>query len=181
MIKNHFLLLIFLSITTITFGQQTSKTQLDFFRLVNILKDYKNGVSESYYLTRSWIFIDKKPGTPGKIKLEEFCLHRINNLNEGIKSFSYLLDTADLRSFSKIKEETDKLVENQKRIMGMLNSFASYDDPVIMFELIPLVEDDGLISSLANKIEFELNKLLHKKTLEYIDLIAGRAAGIKNL
>ena len=178
--KRHFLIFIFLTITTITFGQQTFKIQIDYFGLITSLMNYKNDVSESYHLTRSWVFIDKKSDTPNKIKLKEFCQNGISGLNENIKSYSYLLDTIDLGSFSKITEETDKLVEKQMRIMSMLTSFNSYEDPVIVFELVSSVDEDGPISSLTNSIELELDKLIHKKTLEYIDLMSRQSVNLSS-
>jgi hypothetical protein len=169
--KKIFLVLAFVSISIFTFGQQTVKSQIDFFGLITTLMDFKNSVSESFYLTRSWVFIDKMTDTPEKIKLKDFCENGVNRFNERIESYVYLLDTTDLISIIKVKESVNNLIEKQRYTMNALKSFESYDDPLIVFDVLPPVEYGGEVEILTDMILKDLDKLIQKKTIEYIEFI----------
>ncbi len=47
---------------------------------------------------------------------------------------------------------TDTLFARHKYIMGQLSSFESYDDPFIIFEVTPMVEDGGEVMEYTRQI-----------------------------
>lgn len=161
---------IFLFITVYASGQSV-KSQIDYFGLITSLTEFRNDVSESYHLSRSWVFIDKKPDTPDKIKLKNFCQNGIARIDEKISTYSYLLDSSDLFSLLIVRENVNELIKKQLYTMNALNSFEAYDNPLIVFEVIPPVEDGGEFQELTDNITVELNKLIQKKSIEYIEFI----------
>lgn len=161
---------IFLFITVYASGQSV-KSQIDYFGLITSLTEFRNDVSESYHLSRSWVFIEKKPDTPDKIKLKNFCQNGIARIDEKISTYSYLLDSSDLFSLLIVRENVNELIKKQLYTMNALNSFEAYDNPLIVFEVIPPVEDGGEFQELTDNITVELNKLIQKKSIEYIEFI----------
>ncbi|HEY4789044.1 MAG TPA: hypothetical protein VIH57_23510, partial [Bacteroidales bacterium] len=169
--KKLFLILSLITITVRILGQETLKRQIDYLGCTTAFIEYKNEIAESYYLTRTWVFIDKKSDTPEKIRLKEFCRTGENRLDEMLKLYGYLLDTVDIVKLLKVKEDVEKLIEKQKYIMNALRSFESYDDPLIVFDVIPPVEYGGTVEKLKDTIILELDKLIQKIQLEYVDYI----------
>jgi hypothetical protein len=174
--KKVFVIFALMFVVKISQGQQPTKNQLDYFGMLTSLMEIKNNVSESFYLTQSWAFIDKKSETPAKQKLKYFCQNSLINLNEKIKLYYYLLDTSDIVSLLKIKENINELTDYQLHIMNTLNSFEAYDNPLIIFEIVPSVEYGGALEILTDSITRELELLIQKKSSEYTELIENQYA-----
>ncbi|HEY4785762.1 MAG TPA: GAF domain-containing protein, partial [Bacteroidales bacterium] len=62
-----------------------------------------------------------------------------------------------------ISQSIDSLFQLHKEIMGQLSSLASYNDPSIMFMVIPMVSDDGDIITGTNAIMKRLDKLIRRQ------------------
>ena len=54
----------------------------------------------------------------------------------------------------------------QKGIMGQLNTFESYDDPMVLFEVFPMIEEDGELTLATLKIEQSIGQLLNYFKIE---------------
>ena len=50
--------------------------------------------------------------------------------------------------------------------MSKLKDFASYDDPLVIFDIIPLVEEGGSLMNLTDRILVDLNQLIQAQTLK---------------
>ena len=56
----------------------------------------------------------------------------------------------------------DTLFIQHKNIMELLNSFESYEDPMIIFEVNPLVEESGEITVLTENILANLDEIMNE-------------------
>jgi len=165
------LFLVYLIYTISVFGQQTIKNQLDYLDLITSINDYKNGIIASYHDTRSWVYIDKLESSVSKSRLIDFHQKGIVRLIEKLNSFGNLFDSIDLANLSDVKLKTDRLLEKQKNIMSLLDHYEAYDNTSIMFEIIPSVEDAGDFTLLKDSLIDDLDIIIYKKKLEYIDFI----------
>lgn len=165
------LFLVYLIYTISVFGQQTIKNQLDYLDLITSINDYKNGIIASYHDTRSWVYIDKLESSVSKSRLIDFHQKGIVRLIEKLNSFGNLFDSIDVANLSDVKLKTDRLLEKQKNIMSLLDHYEAYDNTSIMFEIIPSVEDAGDFTLLKDSLIDDLDIIIYKKKLEYIDFI----------
>lgn len=117
-----------------------------------MILDLENLIVSSQMLIKNWVFIDKQEGTSDKIKLQA----TIDSIYPQIK--------IDLQRISKYwgKEEAEKLEAvfilsedtlfvKYKYIMESLNGFDNYEDPMVMFEVQPMVEAGGEVMLIADK------------------------------
>ena len=127
----------------------------------NNLSKLRQVVVDSKMLIKNWVYIDKQSGTADKLRLRR--LHDsifpavINNLD----ALAPRWDERSQQSFSTIKTTIqDSLVPRHQEIMGKLNTFESYDDALVIFEVTPLVEEGGVIMNLTDRIINELDHLI---------------------
>ncbi len=117
-------------------------------------------IVESQMLIKNWVFIDQQEQTIDKLKLNE----SIDVLYPKIKS--------DLINISKFwtPEQNEKLeiiflsVEDSlfnkySYVMKSLSSFSDYEDPMIIFEVQPMVETGGEIMFIAENTIGKTQKL----------------------
>jgi len=95
----------------------------------------------------------------------------IVQLKEKLNSFEFLFDSIDRTMLADVKFKTDRLLEEQKKIMSLLDNYEAYNDPIIMFEIMPTVEDQGDLCLLKDSLIDDLDALIFKKKMEYVDLI----------
>jgi len=169
--RKRLLIFVFLIYNISIFGQQTIKNQLDYFDLITSINNYKNEITESYHYIRSWVFIDKLPNTLSKNRLIVLHEKGIVQLKEKLNSFEFLFDSIDRTMLADVKFKTDRLLEEQKKIMSLLDNYEAYNDPIIMFEIMPTVEDQGDLCLLKDSLIDDLDALIFKKKMEYVDLI----------
>jgi methyl-accepting chemotaxis protein len=132
------------------------------------LNELSNLILNSKMLIKNWVFIDKKSETPDKLRLRD--LHD--------------------KAFPQVKAELDKLSQSDKwgdqekkdyqeiitlindslfkqhkdEIMNKLKDFGNYDDPSVIFPIFSLVEQDGKVMRLTDKILADLDKLTKLQT-----------------
>lgn len=126
-------------------------------------------VNESKMQIKNWVFIEKHSNTPDKIRLKDLQDSLYPRLRDELNKLSE--DWTWNQGEKELLDSIFKSIENnlfplQKSIMLSLSSFESYDDPLVMFEVFPLVEQGGDISFTTEQIqnltgqlyEFLLNK-----------------------
>lgn len=120
---------------------------------VQSLGDLDMLINQSKMLIRNWVFIDKQPGTPDKLRLVE--LHNTdftaikNRLNDLTKQWN---NETDQEALGLIIHKIDSLFTMHKYIMDNLNSFDAYEDAFIMFEVEDMVMEGGTIITLTDEI-----------------------------
>ncbi|WP_066630257.1 methyl-accepting chemotaxis protein [Labilibacter marinus] len=127
------------------------------------IQSFKDMVISSKALIKSWVFIDRQPGTADKVVLQK--LHSedypalIENINKYKKGWA---NEDDKVAFDAIVHKVDSLFTKHQYVMSSLNSFESYDDVMVIFEVEPMVQEDGEILTLSNEIVNELTVFVDK-------------------
>jgi methyl-accepting chemotaxis protein len=126
---------------------------------VDYLNQLFNLVSESKLQIKSWVYIEKLPETKEKLRLKELqdkiypeLLANINSVKDNWN------DTARL-NFDLLTRKIDSLFVQQRIVMSKLQSLTDYDDVLIMFEVQPMVDQEGTILTLTDEILIGINKL----------------------
>ncbi|GAF01825.1 methyl-accepting chemotaxis protein [Saccharicrinis fermentans] len=126
------------------------------------IQQLKDMVISSKALIKSWVFIDRQPGTSDKVVLENLHTKDYPALIEKLTKNQKQWDKSDQDIFNSIKLKTDSLFTKHQYIMSSLNSFEAYDDVMVIFEVEPMVQEDGEIITLSNEIVEELTVLVDK-------------------
>lgn len=120
---------------------------------VQSLGDLDMLITQSKMLIRNWVFIDKQPGTPDKMKLAELHNKDFNSLKSRLNDLSTQWhNDSDKAELDMITHKVDSLFNMHKYIMGNLNSFDAYQDAFIMFEVEDMVMEGGQIINLTDEI-----------------------------
>ncbi len=125
------------------------------------LGELNNQIISSKMLIKNWVFIDKKSDTPDKVKLRELQEKEFPTLKAQLDKISVEWPQQDQDQYKKIMSAiNDTLFVKHKYIMSQLKDFASYDDALITFEIIPTVEEGGEIMVMTDRILVQLQQLL---------------------
>ena len=132
------------------------------------LNELSNLILNSKMLIKNWVFIDKKSETPDKLRLRD--LH--DKAFPQVKAELDKLSQSDKWSDQEKKDYqeiitliNDSLFKQHKdEIMNKLKDFGNYDDPSVIFPIFSLVEQDGKVMRLTDKILADLDKLTKLQT-----------------
>ncbi|HLW06508.1 MAG TPA: methyl-accepting chemotaxis protein [Marinilabiliaceae bacterium] len=130
---------------------------------VNELGEMDMMITQSKMLIRNWVFVDKQPGTPDKIRLAE--LHRTDwpTLKQSLQPIAKKWESSeDLALIENVFHQTDSLFELHQYIMQNLSSFDSYEDVMVFFEAEDMVVEGGGIITLSDQIVDKLSQLTQK-------------------
>ncbi len=119
-------------------------------------------ITDSKMLIRSWVFIEKQSGTPDKIRLDS--LHTVDYplLKSEIQAFYQEWDSININKADSIFQDIDRLVLMEKYIMNNLNTFESYEDAMILFDVEPQVQEGGEVIDLSDNITQRIDKLANQ-------------------
>ncbi|MFO7864604.1 MAG: MCP four helix bundle domain-containing protein, partial [Salinivirgaceae bacterium] len=107
---------------------------------VQYLSDLNQVISDSKMLIKNWVYIERKSNTPDKRKLRKLHSEEFPVLVSKIKSIYKNWTPEEQALFdSLVITVEDTLFPYHKQIMARLNSFESYDDPMVVFEIQPMV------------------------------------------
>lgn len=134
---------------------------------VTYLNDLNNIVTNSKMLIKNWVFIEKKNNTPDKLKLKDLQNTEFPKVRDA------------LRRISKNWSENDQIILNDilniigndlfvqhKKIMDQLSTFDSYNDPTVLFEVNPLVDEGGSVILVTDNVLESLSTLKKKYEME---------------
>lgn len=129
------------------------------------LADLYSRINDSRMLIKSWVFIDKISDTPDKVKLAQLHKTDYKEVMDTLKSLSAMWDSASYREalFHVDSVITDTLFPKHKYIMEQLNSFETYDDPFVVFEVQPMTEEGGEVMVMTARVLAILNDLKNKQ------------------
>lgn len=131
------------------------------------LGDMDMMITQSKMLIRNWVFVDKQPGTPDKIRLAELHSTDWPELRSTLQPIAQKWnDEEDFNLIEKVFQRTDSLFELHEYIMQNLNSFDAYEDVMVFFEAEDLVMEGGGIISLSDQIIEKLARLNQKYSQE---------------
>jgi len=122
-----------------------------------------NLVNNSQMLIKSWVFVDKVAETSDKLKLKRLQSAAFPLLKRELERITDQWEESDYNEYKSISLAIDSLFALHRTVMDQLSSLAAYDDPSVMFMVIPLVSDDGEIITRTDKILTRLDKLARRQ------------------
>lgn len=130
------------------------------------LKQLSNLIVNSKMLIKNWVFIEKKPDTPDKEKLKDLHEKEFQKIKDVLVPLSESEEWTDQEKADckKICTSIEELFGKHKDIMSSLNNFESYNDPNVIFNINPQVEEGGAVMVLSDQILSDLDKLTQSQT-----------------
>ncbi len=130
---------------------------------VSYLNDLSFLINNSKMLIKNWVFVERKSDTPDKLNLIEIHEEKFPEMIKKLSKISEKWTKKEQATFQNLSVTIkDTLFVKHKEIMQSLNSFDSYDDPMVIFEINPMVEEGGEVIILSDNILKELNALSEK-------------------
>jgi len=126
----------------------------------NYLNQLTEMLTNSKMLVKNWVYIDTQSDTPDKLRLK--ALHDVDfpALHQQVLNISGNWSTEEQENYLMVYEKIKgSLFPMHKDIMSQLADFDSYDDPMVLFMVTPMVEPVGDIEIKTNDILKELNSL----------------------
>ncbi|MGQ1890223.1 methyl-accepting chemotaxis protein [Thermophagus sp. OGC60D27] len=135
---------------------------------VEKLGDLGMTVTQTKMLIKNWVYIDRQANTPDKVKLAEIHETEFPTIKNDLRQLSEMWENKDEKNVLEgIFHKTDSLFAMHKKIMLALNSFEAYDDPMVLFEVEPMVVEGGEVMNLSDEIIGEVSKLEEKYLSDY--------------
>ncbi len=120
---------------------------------IKSLNTLKGLISGTKLLIKNWVYIDKLPDTPSKKSLKSIHQEAYPSVISTLKEYSISWDEKDKALLKQIDSLcTSVLFENQKNIMEMLPNFESYNDFMNLALAQTMVDDDGELMKLTDKV-----------------------------
>jgi len=127
----------------------------------NNLTKLRQVVVDSKMLIKNWVYIDKQSGTADKLRLRRLHDSVFPGVISRLEKLAPQWDQENQEAFTQISTTLhDSLIPQHKKVMGRLNSFESYNDVNIIFEVTPLVEEGGRIMNLTDGLLKDLDRLI---------------------
>ncbi|MDY6800813.1 MAG: methyl-accepting chemotaxis protein [Bacteroidota bacterium] len=139
----------------------------------NNLTQLRKLLVDSKMLIKNWVYIEKQDNTPDKLLLKEVLENKLPATLSQLQSLSvhWNKENKDLRA-SVETIVNDSIIPLHQQVMGQLNSFESYDDIMVMFEVMPLVEEQGDIIVKTDRVIALLDQII-----DYQSALANEAIG----
>lgn len=161
------ILLVNIMVITISSAKNTKlNKQINaiFIPSASLLSDLDNMVSNSKMLIKNWVYIEKINDTPDKIQLKNLHAKDFPAIDAKLKEISAQWPEAEQKKYQELSALIKTgLFASHANIMTKLNDFTSYDDPLVMFEVQPLVEEGGEVMKLTDEVQKKIQEL---KTLQ---------------
>jgi len=134
---------------------------------VQNLGELDNLITQSKMLIRNWVFVDKQPGTPDKVRLADLHSKDWPELKTSLESLTGKWDNQeDEELLHQIFFEMDSLFSMHRHIMENLNSFDAYEDIMLFFEAEDMVMEGRGIMLLSDNITDKVKILSDKYAAE---------------
>lgn len=133
---------------------------------VDALEELNVQILNSNMLISNWVHVQSGDDNFDKQNLKKLINEDYPALKLRIIALSSNWSPEEKSGILKIFQAIDELFRRHKEIMGQLNSFNSYEDPMIVFQIRPLVEGgevDLLTRDILKSLDIMINKE-HKNT-----------------
>lgn len=133
----------------------------------NNLDELKRLLVDSKMLIKNWVYIDKQENTPNKVRLTNIHDEEFPNTLKALDNLSQNWEKEYKESLHQVEKLIiDTITPLHKNVMSQLNSFESYDDLMVLFEVTPMVEEQGEIMIKTDRAITILNNLIdHQSNL----------------
>jgi hypothetical protein len=126
---------------------------------VKKVQDIKLLISNSKSLISSWIFVQSDNNNPEKVKLNKLIDTEYPLAKEELLKLSTNWNVNDKASLDSVFLEVESLFGEYKKVKTVLSTFDSYNDPMLIFEVTPMMQEQGTISQKFNQIIKDLDKI----------------------
>jgi len=158
--KIIFLLVIAISLNSIANGSKEQELRAKLIGFQSKIDYMFQLLDESFLLSRDWVFTDRVSNTPSKIKLKNILDNKIIDSCFGeILTYQYYFPSDLFDKLLYVSAQIQSIQYEIKYMMDQLNSFESYDDPFIIFEITPTVEYGGSINQSISEVKENLTLL----------------------
>ncbi len=124
------------------------------------LSQLSDMINTSKMLTKNWVYIDKIAGTQDKLALVDLQDNGFPKLRDNLLDLSRHWKAEERSNLEHICAAIqDSLFAKQKHVMSQLSDVSSYDDALVIFEISPMVDENGEISVLTEDIIKRVNEL----------------------
>jgi HAMP domain-containing protein/putative methionine-R-sulfoxide reductase with GAF domain len=126
----------------------------------NYLVQLSDLILNSKMLIKNWVFIEKKEGTPDKLKLAEIHDITYPEIYHELSILAKNWDPEERATLNRLDAAIrDTLFKQHQYIMNTLDNFDAYSDPFILFDITPRVEESGEVIVITDRIIKELHQL----------------------
>lgn len=133
-----------------------------------MLGDLEMMVTQTKMLIKNWVYIDRQADTPDKLNLVAIHEEQMPQLKEELLELSEEWDNEkDQEKLNAVFHEIDSLFIMHETIMGLLSTFEAYDDPMVTFEVEPMVVEGGDVIQLSDQIIDDVSSLSTKYLAQY--------------
>ena len=162
-----FIDLIFITFTFFNYFQFEKKFYLDkkvykihltSFKLTNHLK-YKVVRAES--LMKNWVFIDRDTAAASKKELIKILDVELPQLRQQLKFYAREWSKEEQVIFYKLSFTLDSIIDEDYAIMKELTQYSDYNNPVVMFFILPRIRENGEIVELNKRLVKQIDLLLN--------------------
>lgn len=154
----------YLTIRTVNRNRQINfKNTQVYAPSASYLRDLFFLINNSSMLIRSWVYIDKIDDTPDKIRLKRLHSVEYPKIKERLDSLSSNWNPKNRKLYLDICYSIDTLFSMHKNMMSQLNTFESYDDPMVFFDARMQVEEQGEVTQRTNDIMEKLSVLVESQ------------------
>lgn len=141
----------------------------NYYPLIDALEDFDKITSTTQTLCTNWLYLPNEQDKSDLRKIrEEQYPELIASLYKKIQDWP----TDELDSITYYILSYDRTIEHQNRMMNDLNTSEAYQDDLLLFDLIPLLDDEilsilddvssGIVGQIQ-KLEIESELLVHQK------------------
>jgi methyl-accepting chemotaxis protein len=133
-----------------------------------MLGDLEMMVTQTKMLIKNWVYIDRQANTPDKLKLKTIHEEEMPQMKEELIELSKEWDNQqDQERLNTVFHEIDSLFIMHETIMGLLSRFEAYDDPMVTFEVEPMVVEGGDVIQLSDQVIDDVSLLSTKYLVQY--------------
>ncbi len=149
-----------LTFTTLSKNERINRRIMEVYTpSVEMLNQCFNLVSETKMLIKNWV-TDRKSDTPDKLRLKQIHQFDFPRLRNNLNALSQKWDPESRKAISEVLAVIgDTLIIKHMYIMNQLGTFESYDDPMVIFEIAPLVEEGGIVLALTDQALGKITKI----------------------
>ncbi len=141
---------------------------------VHALEDLSTLIIESKMLIMNWVYV-QIGDDEDKLRLKELLADDYPVLRENVLSLAVRWNSKEQGQINDIMRDIDNLFVSVEQIMGQMNTFESYEDPMVVFMIRPSVEG-GEVDILASKILWDLGVLISAQQ-ENTNVVSERMLG----
>ena len=137
---------------------QAEETE-EFMPVRENLNDMMNKLSESRRLAVNWVFIERQPNTPDKVRLANIVNTDFNAVLEQVKLKTDDWEPEFRDTLALLEEKVVAFFDMERTVMNNLSTFDSYDDSILQMESEMLVASDGDIEVAERELKVIMSSL----------------------